>query len=80
MHWDQVPIICGTSVLKSHTDSNLSLAYTALYLALAAVFRRFELELYATDVSDVKLAHAFFSPSPNQDTKGVRVKVKSINS
>jgi Cytochrome P450 len=65
-------------IFQSHTYSNLSLAHAELYLALATVFRRFHLELYDTDVSDVKLAHDFFLPSPKLDTKGVRVKVKSI--
>lgn len=52
-----------------------SLAYLELYVALAHLFRRFELELYETDASDVELAHDFFLPSPKLDSKGVRVKV-----
>jgi hypothetical protein len=47
-----------------------------MYLALATVFRRFDFELYETDVSDVKLAHDFYLPAPKLDSKGVRVKVK----
>lgn len=47
-----------------------------MYLALATVFRRFDFELYETDVSDVTLAHDFYLPAPKQDSKGVRVKVK----
>jgi len=56
-----------------------SLAYAELYLGLAAVFRRFTLELYETDISDVACTHDLFMPSPKFDSKGVRVKVKSIN-
>jgi hypothetical protein len=52
------------------------LAHAEVYLALATVFRRFEFELFETDVSDVELAHDFFLPSPKLDSKGVRVKVK----
>jgi hypothetical protein len=44
-------------------------------MTLAAVFRNFSFELYETDLSDVKLAHDFFLPSPKLDSKGVRVKV-----
>lgn len=57
-----------------------SLAYAELYLALAAVFRRFTIELYETDFSDIKLKHDFFMPSPKLDSKGVRVKVISAAS
>jgi hypothetical protein len=60
-------------------SSNFSLAYAELHLGLATIFRRFEFELYETDVSDVQLAHDFFLPSPKLDSEGVRVKVKSIN-
>ncbi len=52
-----------------------SLAYLELYVSLAHIFRRFKLELYETDASDVELAHDFFLPSPRLDSKGVRVKV-----
>lgn len=47
-----------------------------LFVALGSIFRRFHLELYETDVSDVELAHDFFLPSPKLDSKGIRVKVK----
>ena len=52
-----------------------SLAYMELYVVLAHVIRRFSMELYETDSSDVELAHDFFMPSPKLDSKGVRVKV-----
>ena len=48
-------------------------------MGLAAVFRKFTFDLYETDVSDVALAHDHFVPSVKQDSKGVRVKVKSID-
>jgi hypothetical protein len=44
---------------------------------MAAVFRKFEFELYQTELSDVELAHDFFLPSPRLDSKGVRVLVKA---
>ena len=52
-----------------------SLAYMEAYIALASVMRRFSLELYQTDSSDVEVAHDFFLPCPKLDSKGVRVKV-----
>ena len=56
-----------------------SLAHAELYLGLAALFRRFEFELFETDISDVQLAHDFFLPSPKLDSKGVRVKVRKVD-
>lgn len=55
------------------------MAYAELSMALAAVFRRFTFELFETDVSDVALAHDYFVPQVKLDSKGVRVKVKSID-
>lgn len=48
------------------------------YVALASVMRRFSLELYETDTSDVEVAHDFFLPCPRLDSKGVRVKVLAV--
>lgn len=53
----------------------INLAYVELYLTLAAVFRRFEMELYETDRSDVAIVHDFMLPSPKLDSKGIRVNV-----
>lgn len=49
-----------------------------LFLAAGTLFRKFDLELYRTDVTDVLLAHDFFIPSPKLDSKGIRVKVKGL--
>jgi hypothetical protein len=49
-----------------------------IFLGLAQVFRRFHLELYETDRSDVVMLHDFFLPCPKTDTKGVRVKVVEV--
>ncbi|KAK5675461.1 hypothetical protein LTS10_011903 [Elasticomyces elasticus] len=54
----------------------LNLAKAEIYLTLAAIFRRFELELVDTDRSDVDMAHDFFVPYAWLDSKGVRVVVK----
>ena len=52
------------------------MTYAELYLAVAAVFRRFTFDLYETDYSDIKVQHDFM-PSPKLDSKAVRVTVKS---
>jgi hypothetical protein len=44
-------------------------------MTMAAVFRRFEFELFETDLSDVEMAHDFLMPSPRLDSKGVRARV-----
>lgn len=49
-----------------------------LYLGFATIFRKFNLELFETDISDVTLAHDHFVPAVKLDSKGVRVKVKSV--
>jgi hypothetical protein len=49
-----------------------------LYIALGSLFRRFSLELFETDRSDIEVAHDFFLPSPRMDSLGVRVKFKEV--
>jgi cytochrome P450 len=53
----------------------MNLANAELFLTTARLFRRFEMELYETTVSDIDMAHDFFSPVPRLDSKGVRVRV-----
>ncbi|OCT50257.1 hypothetical protein CLCR_07763 [Cladophialophora carrionii] len=40
--------------------------------------RRFRFELFDPDISDVKLKHDFFVPTPKLDTKDVTVKVIEV--
>lgn len=54
----------------------LNLAYAELYLALANIFRKFELELYdVVRERDVDVSHDFFNPSPKLESVGVRARV-----
>jgi hypothetical protein len=46
-----------------------------LYLTLAYVFRRFEMELFETTREDVVIEHDFFVAQPKLDSKGVRAKI-----
>jgi cytochrome P450 len=52
------------------------LAEAEIHLALAAVFRRFDMELYETTRDDIDVAHDFFNPQPRKGSKGLRVTVK----
>lgn len=57
----------------------MSLALAVLYRPIAnsnGEGRKFELELFETDESDVRQAHDFLIPLPKLDTKGVRVRVR----
>lgn len=54
----------------------VSLAYAQLYLCLAALFRRFEMELFETNTSDVEMRYDMFLPEPKRGSKGVRVLIK----
>jgi cytochrome P450 len=54
----------------------LNLANAEIYLTLATVFRRFDMELYETTARDAEVAHDFFIPHGHADSKGVRVIFK----
>lgn len=54
----------------------MNLAKAEIFLTLVAVFgRRFDMELYQTDRSDVDLKHDFFNPQAKLDSTGVRVVI-----
>ena len=54
----------------------MNLAYAELYLVLASIFRKFELELFdVVKERDVDILHDFFNPSEALDSAGLRAKV-----
>ncbi|RKL19410.1 hypothetical protein BFJ68_g3684 [Fusarium oxysporum] len=53
----------------------MNLAYAELYLTVATIFSRFDLELVGTTKRDVEIAHDFFVGMPPLDSKGVMVMV-----
>ncbi len=58
-------------------DKTYSLAKVELFLTLATVFRRFEMDLHDTVFErDVQLKHDFFLPQPSMQSNGVRVIFK----
>ena len=52
------------------------LAWAELYIGLANVFRRVELELFETGPEAVTMAREYMVPLPAASSKGVRVLVK----
>ncbi|KAK4142258.1 putative cytochrome P450 [Dichotomopilus funicola] len=54
----------------------MPLAYMELYVAIATIFRRHDLELFDTTRSDADFVLDIVMPMPKRDSKGVRVIVK----
>jgi cytochrome P450 len=54
----------------------INLATAEIYLTLASVFRRYDMELYETTERDAEIVHDFFIPHGHQDSKGVRIIFK----
>ena len=55
--------------------SRNSLAYAELYLTIASIFRRFEMELVDTTIEDVRTVHDFFVSAPGLNSHGVQVRI-----
>lgn len=56
-----------------------SLAYAEMHIALVTVLRRLgdRMELFETDIDDIRVQRDFFVPKTKVGTKGVRVLIKS---
>jgi cytochrome P450 len=54
----------------------INLATAEIYLTLATVFRRFNMELFDTTAYDAEVAHDYFIPHCAKDSKGVRILFK----
>lgn len=52
------------------------LASAEIYFTLAAVFSRFDFELYKTTREDIDVAHDFFNPQPKKGSVGLRAIVQ----
>ena len=60
----------------SRSCVGINLAWAELYLALAYIVTRFDMELYDTTAErDVLIARDFFVGVPREDSRGMRVKV-----
>ncbi|KAI9704833.1 MAG: hypothetical protein M1836_006613 [Candelina mexicana] len=54
----------------------MNLAYAAMPLITAAMFTRFDMELFETTIDDVRFQHDFFGPQAKLGTLGVQVKIR----
>ena len=55
--------------------TGMHVAYAELYICLANVFRKCDMQLYETTVADVELHSDYFLPHAQPNSKGVRVLV-----
>jgi hypothetical protein len=51
------------------------LAYMEVFVALGVIFRRHDLELFETNLSDVEFALDMVAPMPHRGSRGIRVTV-----
>jgi hypothetical protein len=56
-----------------------SLARAEILLAVATIFREFEMELYETTIDDVRIVRDMFNGHPREGSQGVRVMIKGWN-
>ncbi|KAJ5788781.1 hypothetical protein N7457_003771 [Penicillium paradoxum] len=54
----------------------IPLARAEILLAVATIFRQFEMELHETTVDDVRIIRDMFNGHPRKDSQGVRVMIK----
>ncbi|OQE14965.1 hypothetical protein PENFLA_c034G07049 [Penicillium flavigenum] len=57
----------------------IPLARAEILLAIATIFREFEMELYETTVDDVRIVRDMFNGHPRKASQGVRVVIKDCN-
>ena len=55
-----------------------SLAYAEMFLTIAAIFRKFDIDMFETTIDDIKIERDFFVAAPKLDSKGVRAVVKGL--
>lgn len=56
-----------------------SLARAEILLAVATIFREFEMELYETTIDDVRIVRDMFNGHPRKESQGVRVMIQDCN-
>lgn len=76
MYRNEVSFHLATSERTTLADClHNSLAYSELYLGLACVFRRFNIELFETTARDVEIVHDFFIGQVETGSLGIRAKI-----
>jgi len=53
----------------------MNLAHAEIVLVIAAVFRRFNLEIFESSYEDVRIVRDVVAPDASRDSKGVRARV-----
>ncbi|KAJ9669390.1 hypothetical protein H2201_000257 [Coniosporium apollinis] len=79
--WLEHPELSGYFVVfgrGSRSCVGLNLAYAELYLAVAALIRRFDFELFETTIKDIEVKHDFFVPNADLASKGVRARIRKL--
>ena len=46
-----------------------------MYLTCAAIYRRFDFELYDTSFKDIEMVHDYFVAAPAKPYRGIKVKI-----
>ncbi|KAJ5920007.1 hypothetical protein N7516_010865 [Penicillium verrucosum] len=64
---------------RSRQCIGIPLARAEILLALATIFREFEMELYETTVDDVRVVRDMFNGHPRKGSQGVRVMITGWN-
>ena len=74
----EVALESSMSALPSASDlaNYRSLAYAEMYITVATIFRRFDMQLYETTYADIEPAHEYHIPQVRKESKGVQVLVK----
>lgn len=75
--WSELKLVCAAMFWRPKSNS-FSLAYAELFITIAAVFRKFDLEMYETTIDDIKIERDLFVASPKLGSKGVRGFVKRV--
>lgn len=70
-------LLVGT-ILTDICDLSNSLAYAEMYLAIATLIRRFDLELFETTKKNIEFARDFGTPFPDEGNYNIRVLVRGI--
>ena len=81
MHWNPVRELSLENIFLSwHTLTRAySLARAEILLAVATIFREFNMELYKTTNDDVRIVRDMFNGHPRKGSHGVRVIIKEWN-
>jgi hypothetical protein len=70
--------VCVISLDQLFTTDLCSLAYAELFLVIATLVRRFDMELYETPKENIEFARDFGTPYPEKGNLSVRAIVTGV--